>query len=96
LRIADGHAILSNTNRRITIASHHFKGKIRDAAFSPNGKWILVALDRTAQIWKTPGCHREFAPFILHRTYTGHFDDIVKLTWRPDSRYLLLHPFFGI
>ena len=32
---------------------------------------------------------REFAPFIRHRVYTGHFDDINSITWSGDSRFLL-------
>lgn len=86
--VVDGHAILASCNRRIVIASHHFKGTVRDAQFSPDGKWILITLGRTAQVWKTPGFHREFAPFVLHRTYGGHFDDLVKICWRSDSKYV--------
>lgn len=32
---------------------------------------------------------REFAPFIRHRVYTGHFDDINSITWSGDSRFFL-------
>ncbi|KAJ3349793.1 hypothetical protein GGF32_005278 [Allomyces javanicus] len=85
----DGHATLANTNRRVVLASHHFKDKVRSAAFSPDGKWIVVATGKNAQVWKTPGFHREFAPFILHRVFTGHFDDVVHVAWRADSRVFL-------
>ncbi|KAI9164418.1 U3 snoRNP protein [Blastocladiella emersonii ATCC 22665] len=85
----DGHALLVNTNRRIVIASHNFKHKVRDAAFSPDGKWILVTAGQHADVWKTPGFHREFAPFIHYRTYTGHHDDVVKVSWRADSKMFM-------
>lgn len=40
------------------------------------------------QVWHTPGRAREFAPFILHRTYGSHHDSILKLQWSPDGRFL--------
>jgi hypothetical protein len=44
------------------------------------------------QIWRTPNhLLREFAPFTLHRTYTGHHDDVLSIQWSPDSTYV----FFG-
>lgn len=41
------------------------------------------------QAWKTPGFHREFAPFVLHRNYAKHFDDVVSITWSADSKHFL-------
>ena len=39
------------------------------------------------QVWKTPSSLvREFAPFVLHRVYTGHYDDALSITWAPDSQ----------
>lgn len=32
---------------------------------------------------------REFAPFVRHRVYTGHFDDVNSITWSSDSRFFL-------
>ncbi len=29
-----------------------------------------------------------FTPFELHRTYTGHFDDVLSIRWSKDSRYV--------
>ena len=45
------------------------------------------------QVWKTPNhLVREFAPFNLHRTYTGHHDDVLGIQWSPDSKYVIKHP----
>lgn len=42
------------------------------------------------QVWKTPNhLIREFAPFNLHRTYTGHHDDVLSIQWSPDSKYII-------
>ena len=47
------------------------------------------------QVWKTPNhLAREFAPFNLHRTYTGHHGDVLSIQWSPDSEYVLEHPNF--
>lgn len=32
---------------------------------------------------------REFAPFVLHRTYTGHHDEVLSVEWSKDSRCVL-------
>lgn len=41
-------------------------------------------------MWNTPSyLAREFAPFVLHRTYTGHHDDVVSITWSKTSRFFL-------
>lgn len=42
------------------------------------------------QVWQTPShLAREFAPFNLHRTYTGHYDDVLSIEWSADSRFFL-------
>jgi WD40 repeat protein len=42
------------------------------------------------QVWKTPNhLVREFAPFNLHRTYTGHHDEVLSIEWSPDSQYVV-------
>ena len=42
--------------------------------------------DAHVQVWRTPNhLVREFAPFALHRTYTGHHDEVLSIRWAPDS-----------
>lgn len=41
---------------------------------------------KQVQIWRTPTLEVEFAPFVLHRTYAGHDDDVLHLEWSADSR----------
>ena len=44
------------------------------------------------QVWKFPNhLVREFALFNLHRTYTGHHDDVLSIQWSPDSKYVIDH-----
>ncbi|KAK9239150.1 WD40-repeat-containing domain protein [Lipomyces kononenkoae] len=87
----DGKAILVNFIRRTVIYHFNFKGRVNDISFSPDGKYISVTTFRQIQLWRTPNYRedREFAPFIRHRIYTGHHDEITALTWSSDSRFFL-------
>lgn len=54
-------------------------------------RYIAATHATHVQVWKTPSTLvREFAPFVLHRVYTGHYDDALSLTWSPDSQYALV------
>ncbi|GAA5907804.1 snoRNA-binding rRNA-processing protein PWP2 [Sporobolomyces salmoneus] len=86
----DGRAILVNFKRSTVLHHFNFKKPVRDIKFSPNGKFIAVTHGSQIQVWHTPShLAREFAPFNLHRTYTGHYDDVLSITWSADSRFFL-------
>ncbi|KAI0346477.1 WD40 repeat-like protein [Trametopsis cervina] len=53
-------------------------------------QFIAVTHDSHVQVWRTPNhLVREFAPFVLYRTYTGHHDEVFSIEWSPDSRCFL-------
>ncbi|KAG6868134.1 hypothetical protein C0993_007257 [Termitomyces sp. T159_Od127] len=55
-----------------------------------SSRYIAVTHDSHVQVWKTPNhLVREFAPFTLHRTYTGHHDEVLSIQWSPDSKCFL-------
>ncbi|KAL0096596.1 WD40 repeat-like protein [Phycomyces blakesleeanus] len=85
----DGRALLVNFPRQVVLHHFNFKEKVKAIQFSPDGKHFAVTHGKNVQIWKTPGFTLEFAPFVLHRTYTGHYDDIVNINWSPDSKYFM-------
>jgi periodic tryptophan protein 2 len=65
-------------------------------AFSPSGRHFVVGLGRKIQAWLTPSTpdtnaygELDFAPFVLHREYGGHFDDVQSLSWSSDSRFFV-------
>lgn len=59
---------------------------VRGTDTIPLFRYIAVTHDSHVQVWKTPNhLVREFAPFVLHRTYTGHHDEVLSLEWSPDS-----------
>lgn len=86
----EGHALLINAARKALLAHMNFKLPVRDAQFSPNGQFLAVTHGNQVQVWRTPSIFvREFAPFVLHRTYVGHFDDVLSITWSRTGRFFL-------
>ncbi|CAG8436665.1 6377_t:CDS:10 [Ambispora gerdemannii] len=51
--------------------------------------FFAVTHGKQVHVWSSPGFNREFAPFVLHRKYTGHYDDVTSITWSPDGQYFL-------
>lgn len=88
---SDGRAILVNFVSRVVLHHFNFKGEVNDLKFSNDGHYFAVAVDRFVQIWKTPDVteDRQFAPFVRHRNYAGHFSDVLSVTWSADSRFLI-------
>ena len=64
-------------------------------AFAPSGRHFAVAVGRQIQVWHTPSTPDvgegglEFAPFVRHRIYTGHYDVVQSIEWSSDSRFFL-------
>lgn len=87
----DGRAILVNFVSRVVLHHFNFKGTVRDLRFSDDGHYFAVAVDRYLQIWKTPDFteDRQFAPFVRHRNYAAHYNDVLSVTWSPDLRFVL-------
>ena len=72
--------------RRVLLHRFNFKERVRDISFSPDDKFLAVTHGRKLQLWRAPAVKRDFTPFVLHRTYTGHFDDVTCVSWAPNSR----------
>ncbi|KAI0942189.1 hypothetical protein AcW1_009509 [Taiwanofungus camphoratus] len=83
----DGRALLVNFKRGVVLHHFNFHKAVKAIIFSPDGKYIAVTHDFHVQVWRTPNhLVREFAPFDLHRTYTGHHDEVLSVEWSPDSK----------
>lgn len=73
-----------------------FKDRVTALDFSPSGRYFAVGLGRLVQIWRTPSIlgsssedGLEFAPFVLHKVYAGHYDTIQHIGWSSDSRFFI-------
>ena len=64
-------------------------------AFAPSGRHFAASIGRKIEVWHTPSTpdvadgDLEFAPFVRHRTYTGHYDNVQSIEWSSDSRFFL-------
>mmetsp|Transcript_5199 Transcript_5199/g.7329 ORF Transcript_5199/g.7329 Transcript_5199/m.7329 type:complete len:946 (+) Transcript_5199:168-3005(+) len=81
------YAMLVNVRRGVVLHRFRFsKGKVRQVLFSPCGQYMAVTVGKHVQVWNSlKNRKREFAPLVLHRTYTGLTDDVVALHWSTDS-----------
>jgi len=83
-----GRAVVASVPRRLALHHFSFKGPVRCARFSPDGKWLAVAVGRLVQVWAAPPTAREPSPMHLHRTYGQAKADVVTLAWSHDSQWL--------
>jgi periodic tryptophan protein 2 len=83
------HAVLVNFQRGVILHRFSFKKKVRCIEFSPDDEHFAVSYGKHLQVWQTPALRREFAPFVLHRTYTGQHDDVVSIKWSSDGAFIL-------
>ncbi|TMW63776.1 hypothetical protein Poli38472_002717 [Pythium oligandrum] len=86
---SDGRCLLINLRKRVVLYRFNFKKAVRALSFSPDDRYLAVTHGNKVQVWHTPGLRREFAPFVLHRTYGGHYADILTLTWSHDSKFFV-------
>eukprot|EP00123_Amoebidium_parasiticum_P001398 comp12472_c0_seq1/m.7413 comp12472_c0_seq1/g.7413 ORF comp12472_c0_seq1/g.7413 comp12472_c0_seq1/m.7413 type:complete len:857 (-) comp12472_c0_seq1:495-3065(-) len=82
----DGRALLVNFQKGAVLHHFNFKEPVRDAQFSPDGRFLAVTHGKHVQVWKAPGLNKEFAPFVLFQEYPGHYDDVTTIRWSPDSK----------
>ena len=92
----DGQSILVNFPRRLALHHFSFKAPISALAFSPSGRHFAVGIGRLIEVWHTPLTPDgntedglEFAPFVRHRVYAGHYDTVQDIEWSGDSRFFL-------
>ncbi|GKY90534.1 hypothetical protein MPSEU_000027100 [Mayamaea pseudoterrestris] len=85
------HAMLIHFARGIVLHRMAFKQRVRRVIFSPNNKYIAVTVGKQLQVWCSlmASAVREFAPLVLHRTYTGPSDQLTCVSWSADATVLV-------
>lgn len=85
----DGRALLVHFRKGTVLHHMNFQKPVSAVAFTPNGKYFAIGHGNHVQVWNTPShLAREFAPFVLHREYTGHQDEVVSIHWSKTSRWV--------
>ncbi|WOO81019.1 Periodic tryptophan protein 2 [Vanrija pseudolonga] len=86
----DGRALLVHFRKGTVLHHMNFQKPVSTISFAPNGKYFAIGHGNHIQVWNTPShLAREFAPFVLHREYTGHQDEVTSIYWSRSSKYFL-------
>jgi periodic tryptophan protein 2 len=86
---ADGRALLVHFRKGTVLYHMSFNAPVYACSFSPDGKYFAISHNNGVQVWETPSLLvREFAPFVLHGTYTGHQGEVIGITWSKTGRYV--------
>ncbi|RMX38369.1 hypothetical protein pdam_00005506 [Pocillopora damicornis] len=101
---ADGDCVVSpvgnrasvfdlKNNRSWTLPFENQKN-ISRISLSPDGRTIIAVDEVThgkhIKVWHAPDQSKEFAPFSIHQTYTGLYDDAVCIDWASGSRFFVV------
>ena len=86
----EGHAVILNFRKQIVLATMKFKSQnINAVQFSPDSQYVAVAHDNWISVWKSPSLIVEWKPMLLHGKYRGHYNDIICISWSPDSQFFV-------
>ena len=83
------HGVLVNLRSGAVLHRFAFKKNVRCVAFSPNDRHFAVSHGNHVQVWRTPLARRDFAPFVLHGTYTGQQQEVTHVCWDKKGEFLL-------
>ena len=79
---------MSVTGKHVLTYRGHFGSPVEDAAWSPNGKYIVSAArgaDDTVQVWDAVTGNN----FLTHR---GQTEGVNAVAWSPDSKQIAAYP----
>lgn len=85
-----GKALVLSYHKKTVLTSINFKGVVTCAKFSPDSKYMAIAIGNMLHIYYTPVLLREYAPLKLAHKFSAAHDDILTMAWSPDSNFLAL------
>lgn len=86
-----GNTLLIALPKGVEVGRYSFRGPVSAAAFSPDGRYVAVAVGRAVDVWVAPDVDRkQFNPFRKYRSFIGAFDDVTTIDWSHDSKHVVL------
>eukprot|EP01025_Chloroclados_australasicus_P005925 TRINITY_DN1192_c0_g1_i5.p1 TRINITY_DN1192_c0_g1~~TRINITY_DN1192_c0_g1_i5.p1 ORF type:complete len:967 (-),score=113.08 TRINITY_DN1192_c0_g1_i5:314-3214(-) len=84
----EGKSLIINMKSGALLHHFSFKEPVRVARFSPDGKYIAVAVGNMVQIWQRPQLKKEFSPMHLHRRLFKGLGSVTALDWSLDGQWI--------
>ncbi len=85
-----GHAILFNLHGQFVVGEFNFKGPVKCATFSCDGRLLAVGQNQGFSVYECNGVYRTFEPLVLLKKYKSrHSARILTLEFSRDSRFLV-------
>nr|PVC51392.1 hypothetical protein MACL_00001572 [Theileria orientalis] len=78
---------LSTSESKAYDALHSQKKTLIHAAFSPDGKYFAVSVEKKVLVWLSPDEKLSWK-MTLHLELTGHLENINSVNWSSDSKYI--------
>lgn len=85
----EGKSMFINLKKRVALYRFSFESPVNDVSFSPDDKYIAVAMEKKIQLWLTPTEERHFAPLEKYLEIGQHFDTVSSIQWSHDGDYLV-------
>mmetsp|Transcript_9488 Transcript_9488/g.22533 ORF Transcript_9488/g.22533 Transcript_9488/m.22533 type:complete len:1099 (+) Transcript_9488:75-3371(+) len=82
-----GRGLLINFVRGAVLHRINFKVVVHASKWSPDSNWLAVAGGHHLNLWRAPSI-RVGWQFVHHRKMAGHHDDLIDVSWAPNSRFL--------
>ena len=76
----EGYGMLFEAISGVVLTRINFKGRVRTAAFSLDGKYLATAVGRRIRVWHS-ACTENNWQFVMHRQFAGHIGDVNSVQW---------------
>ena len=78
----EGYGLLFESTTGVVLNRINFKGRVKAAVFSPDGKYLATAIGRRIKVWKSASVDTNWQ-FVMFRQFAGHIGDVASLEFAP-------------
>jgi periodic tryptophan protein 2 len=75
---SEGYGQLFEATTGTVLNRINFKGPVKAATFSPDGKWLATAVGRRIRVWRSATVDTNWQ-FVMFREFAGHIGDVSSL-----------------